>query len=114
MILCIDDEPIGLLVRKMLLEREGYEVLTATSGREGLGLFSTHPVRAVVLDYQMPEMDGGQVAAELKRLNPRVKILLLSAYVDLPDDALRFVDLRAVKATAPGALLAQLRQLLSS
>ena len=36
MILCIDDEPVGLQVRKMVLQRHGYEVLTAPSGLEGL------------------------------------------------------------------------------
>jgi CheY-like chemotaxis protein len=65
MILCIDDEPVGLRVRKMLLESQGYKVLTATSGREGLQLFATHPVDAVVLDYTMPEMNGDQVAIAL-------------------------------------------------
>lgn len=64
MILCIDDEPKGLQVRQVLLEMDGYRVLTATSGREGLELFATNPVRTVVLDYRMPEMDGGQVAAK--------------------------------------------------
>ena len=39
MVLCIDDEPTGLLVRKMLLQNEGYQVLTALSGQEGLELF---------------------------------------------------------------------------
>jgi CheY-like chemotaxis protein len=36
MILCVDDEPNGLRIREMLLRSQGYEVLTATSGREGL------------------------------------------------------------------------------
>ena len=57
-ILCIDDEPKGLTVRKMLLESRRYEVLTATSGREGLAIFAGHRVPAVVLDYAMPEMNG--------------------------------------------------------
>jgi CheY-like chemotaxis protein len=113
MILCIDDEATGLLVRKMLLQREGYEVLSALSGAEGLELFRTNPVEAVVLDYAMPGMDGGQVAEELKRLKPMIKILLLSAYVDLPETALKWVDKRVVKGMSPTAFLAELKQLLS-
>jgi len=113
MILCIDDEVIGLKVRKILLQREGYEVLTASSGREGIELFTANPVKAVVLDYAMPEMDGAQVAEELKRLNPAAKILLLSAYVDLPDAATKWVDARAVKGISPTSFLTELRQLLS-
>jgi CheY-like chemotaxis protein len=113
MLLCIDDEPIGLQVRKLLLQRQGYEVLTALSGAEGLQLFNANPVSAVVLDYSMPGMNGDQVAAEMKRLNPSVKILLLSAYVDLPDEALKCVDRRAVKGVSPASFLAELEQLLA-
>jgi CheY-like chemotaxis protein len=114
MILCIDDEPNGLMIRKIVLQSQGYEVLTALSGPEGLELFAANPIEVVVLDYAMPGMDGGQVAAELKRLNPKVKILLLTAYVDLPEEALRWVDKRCVKGMSPAALLADLKQLLSS
>jgi len=112
MILCIDDEARGLGIRQMMLQSQGYQVLTATSGREGLELFTANPVTAVVLDYAMPEMDGGQVAAELKRLRPQVKIVLLSAYVDIPQEALQWSDARVVKGTSATALLSALRQLL--
>ena len=112
-LLCVDDEPIGLRVRKMLLEREGYEVLTALSGPEGLKLFAANPIEAVVLDYSMPGMNGDQVAAEMKRLKPSVKILLLSAYVDLPEEALKCVDRRAVKGVSPTDFLVELKQLLT-
>jgi CheY-like chemotaxis protein len=112
-ILCIDDEPIGLRVRKLLLEREGYEVLTAQGGDEGLDIFRSHLIGAVVLDYSMPGMNGAEVAARMKSLKPEVKILLLSAYVDLPEDALRWVDGRAVKGISPTSFLNDLQQLLT-
>jgi CheY-like chemotaxis protein len=110
-ILCIDDEPKGLAVRKLLLESQGYEVLTATSGREGLALFAHHRFPAVVLDYAMPEMNGAQVAAAIKRLDPAVKILLFSAYVDLPKEELCWVDAYAVKGDDPRAFFAAVQQL---
>jgi CheY-like chemotaxis protein len=113
LILCIDDEELGLKVRKMMLQSQGYEVLTASSGPEGIELFATNPIEAVVLDYSMPGMNGDQVAAELKRLKPKVKILLLTAYVDLPEEALKWVDKRAVKGISPTSFLADLEQLLS-
>jgi len=112
-LLCIDDEPIGLRVRKMLLEREGYQVLTAQSGPEGLELFKAHVCEAVVLDYSMPEMNGGEVAREMKRIKPEVKILMLSAYLDLPEEALRWVDSRTVKGVSPTSFLDDLKQLLA-
>jgi CheY-like chemotaxis protein len=110
-ILCIDDEPKGLAVRKILLESQGYEVLTATSGREGLALFAHHRIPAVVLDYAMPEMNGAEVAAAIKRLDSAVKILLFSAYVDLPKEELRWVDAYAVKGVNPKAFFAAVQQL---
>jgi CheY-like chemotaxis protein len=112
-ILCIDDEPKGLEVRKMLLESQGYEVHTATSGREGLAIFAHHRVPAVVLDYGMPEMNGAEVAAALKRLDPAVKILLFSAYMNLPKDELRWVDAYAIKGDHPKTFFAAVKQLLS-
>src|SRR5256885_9840818 len=57
-ILCIDDHWNGLIGRKMLLEKHGYEVLEATGGDEGLKLFLSRSVDAVVIDYQMPGMNG--------------------------------------------------------
>lgn len=114
MILCIDDEPLGLKIRKRLLEKYGHTVLTATSGSDALQVFVDNPVKAVVLDYDMPGMDGAQVASELKRLKPEVKILLLSAYVELPEAALVCVDRRAVKGTSPTSFLEELQRMLAS
>ena len=68
----------------MLIERDGYEVLEATGGDEGLKLFLSHSVDAVVLDYQMPGMNGDVVAAKMKRVESHVPIMLLSAYEPLP------------------------------
>ena len=113
MILLVDDEPTGLRIRKKLLEAYGYKVLTSASGRDALSLFAENQVDAVVLDYSMPEMDGGQIAAEMKRLNPQVKILLLSAYVDLPEAAVQCVDRRAVKGASTVAFLNEVQQLVA-
>lgn len=112
-ILCIDDEPHGLVARKAILRTKGYEVLTALNGPEGLRLFEANPVDAVVLDYSMPGMDGGQVAAELKRMNPDIKILLLSSYVDIPKQALQYVDKQSLKGVSPTSFVADIEQLLS-
>src|ERR1700721_4881022 len=88
-ILCIDDHWNGLIGRKMLLENNGYEVLEATGGDEGLKLFLSHSVDAVVLDYQMPGMNGDVVAAKMKRINSHVPIMLLSAFGPLPKRKLK-------------------------
>ena len=71
-ILCIDDHWNGLIGRKTLLEKNGYEVLEATGGDEGLKLFRSHPVDAVVLDQDRNTAEVELVAREIKRLRPRM------------------------------------------
>ncbi|MGA8530064.1 MAG: response regulator [Acidobacteriaceae bacterium] len=92
-ILCIDDEALGLQIRKAVLERAGYHVLTAIDGAAGLALFRKESVDGVVLDYYMPEMDGGTVAETMRRERPGIPIMLLSAYINLPTEVVRLADI---------------------
>jgi len=96
-VLCIDDDATNLLVRKAVLQSVGYSVLTASTGMEGIALFQRHPVAAVIVDFQMPEMNGAEVAAEMKRMRPHVPIIMLSAYTDLTPDLLRSTDAYLIK-----------------
>jgi len=114
LVLCVDDEVVGLRVRKILLERAGYAVLTASDGYTGLDLFATEPVEAVVLDYSMPGMHGGEVAKKMRQTKPEVPILLLSAYVGLPDEISSLVDIYMTKGEGAPALLDKLGNLLSA
>ncbi len=111
-ILCIDDHWNGLIGRKMLLEQNGYEVLEASGGDEGLKLFLSRNVDAVVVDYQMPGMNGDVVAEKIKRINSHVPIMLLSAYGPLPKSKLRAVDSFLTKSQPPKILLSKLQGLL--
>jgi CheY-like chemotaxis protein len=113
MVLCIDDEPTVLATRKMVLQAAGFSVLTAPGGREGLAIFNSVPIDAVVLDYYMPELKGDQVASEMKRLKPDVPIVMLSAYVVLPEGALDSVDAFITKGEHPTILLRKLRALMN-
>lgn len=113
LILCVDDEVVGLRVRKILLERAGYRVLTAEDGRSGIDLFASEPVDAVVLDYAMPGMHGGEVAKRMRQAKPKVPILLLSAYVGLPEEVSSLVDIYMTKGEGAPALLQKLGTLLS-
>jgi CheY-like chemotaxis protein len=111
-ILCVDDHWPTLMGRKMLLEQNGYRVLESTDCAEGLNLFCSHTVHAVILDYQMPGASGDVVAAKMKSLKAEVPILLLSPYAPLPPKKLRAVDMLLVKSQAPKLLLSALRKLL--
>jgi CheY-like chemotaxis protein len=112
LVLCVDDEQIGLQVRKILLERAGYRVLTAPDGPSALEIFAAEPIEAVVLDYSMPGMDGGEVAIRMRQTKPEVPILLLSAYLDLPPDVTSLVALYMTKGEGAPALLTNLNSLL--
>jgi CheY-like chemotaxis protein len=112
LVLCVDDELVGLQVRKLLLERAGYRVLAAEDGPAGLEIFAAEQVEAVVLDYSMPGMHGGEVAARMRQLKPAVPILLLSAYVGLPPEVTSVVDLYMTKGQGAALLLTKLSSLL--
>ena len=98
-ILCIDDEADGLLPRKLLLESAGYRVIEARSGEEGIRLFQSEKIDAVILDYWMSGMKGTAVASELKRMDASVPIIVLSGMADLPGEAAGLVDQWLVKGS---------------
>lgn len=114
LILCIDDEALGLQIRKVVLERAGYRVLTALDGASGLNLFREHPVDAVILDYFMPGMNGGEVAAEIRRSRADIPILLLSAYINLPTEVVKSVDFTLLKGDRPETLMEKVQEMLDS
>ena len=113
-ILCIDDEELGLEIRKLVLERQGFTVLTARDGHTGISIFDTQRVDAVVLDYAMPGMDGGQVATILRQRQADIPILMLSAYVALPEEVMRVVSVSATKGDGAFTLVDRLRELLQA
>ncbi len=110
-LLCIDDDEDVLECEKSFLESFGYTVLTAASGGKGLKLASMYPVDVVIVDYCMPEMNGQEVARQLRRLNPQAPIIMLSATVDVPEEALKLVDLFIAKDHLASHLLPAIAQL---
>lgn len=84
MILVVDDDP---LVRRSLvrvLTRDGHKVADAESGRAALDLYGSlaGEIRLVLLDLDMPELDGEATFAELRRLDPAVRVLFLTGLCD--------------------------------
>jgi CheY-like chemotaxis protein len=113
-VLCIDDELVGLRIRTLLLERAGYEVLSAAEGSQGLDIFARESVQAVVLDFAMPGMNGAEVASRMREIKPNVPILLLSAYVGLPAEVTSLVDVYMTKGEGAPILLERLNSMLST
>lgn len=74
------------------LREQGYELVTATNGSEGLRLFMSRPVDAIVLEYHLGLLDGATVAGAIKQVRPGVPIVMLTDDLELPDGALKSVD----------------------
>jgi DNA-binding response OmpR family regulator len=95
------------------LEKKGYRVLTAQSGAEGIRLFQSEPVDAVLLDYWMTGMNGLMPAGQLKQLSPHTPIIIVSAWGTLLDEALGLSETWIMKGEDPGYLLAKLSEALT-
>lgn len=110
-LLCIDDNLDVLECEKAFLESFGYTVLTAASGSKGLELASINSVDVVIVDYFMPEMDGQEFATKMRRLKPKAPIIMLSAVVDVPKQALKLVNAFVPKDQLASHLLPAIAQL---
>jgi len=81
-VLVIDDEVSILSFVRHVLEREGFVVLTAEDGREGLQILATHAtdIVMVLLDLTMPRMDGAEALRELHSTAPQIPVLVMSGF----------------------------------
>jgi DNA-binding response OmpR family regulator len=84
-ILVVDDDEHILRLYREELQEEGYDVLTAKTGAEGLRLFETESPDLVTLDILIPDMDGITLLRKMKEMRPRVPIIMSTAY-DYRDD----------------------------
>lgn len=104
LVLCIDDAEVALRVRKLLLANAGYQVLTASSGEDGMEIFRNNPIELVIADHFLSDKNGAEIAAEMKEFKPEVPILIVSAAAEAPA-GLEFADGFLSKGEGPDALL---------
>ncbi|MFK7865640.1 MAG: response regulator [Pseudohongiellaceae bacterium] len=84
-ILIADDNAVNRMVLSRLLEKDDHSVVTVTNGREAVNYVETHAVDAVLMDIQMPELDGIAATTEIRRLNGRnanIPIIAITASTD--------------------------------
>ncbi|MFY9912144.1 MAG: response regulator [Candidatus Sulfotelmatobacter sp.] len=110
-VLCIDDDEGMLECEEIFLKSFGDTVLTASTASEGLELASLHSVDVVIVDYLMPEMNGQELAVEMRRLRPRSPIILLTGAVNVPQKTLNAVDAFITKDRLASELLPTITQL---
>jgi CheY-like chemotaxis protein len=91
-LLCIDDRPQLLELRKAALESQGYCVKIASSGCTAMKMLEDTSVAAVLLEYKLEGMDAEAVACHIKQRFPSIPIILLSAYACTPERVLWLVD----------------------
>lgn len=83
-VLIVDDQPFFITMQKNLLQRQGYRVLSASNGAEGLTLAKQHKPDLVILDVEMPGMDGFTVCQKLKQDESlkNITVVMLTATED--------------------------------
>jgi two-component system cell cycle sensor histidine kinase/response regulator CckA len=80
-VLFVDDEEMVLKVGSLMLRKLGYTVLTASEGQKAIEILKKNRVAFIILDMAMPGMNGYEIYHRLKKIQPKIKILLASGYV---------------------------------
>lgn len=83
-VLCVDDEAVGLQVRKLILEQQGYSVVTAANASQAMEFFKGAHFALVITDHLLGRTTATAMIAEMKRLNPAVPIIVLSGIAEVP------------------------------
>ena len=104
-LLFIDDRPQMLELRKATLESQGYCVKLASSGYGAIKTLEETSVVAVLLEYKQEGMDAEAIASHIKQRFPKLPIILLSAYSEMPERILWLVDDYIMKSELPERLL---------
>jgi DNA-binding NtrC family response regulator len=111
-VLCVDDDYVILHLLKITLEKNGFTVLTATNWCRALDAFTESPIDLVMLDYEMPDMKGHEVAIQIRSVNPGVPIILHSGSSDIPEIATKVTDAFIPKGVEPYVLVAAISNLI--
>ena len=118
-ILVIDDEKPTLSMFGLFLGAYGYEVFTAENGPEGIELFKKERPPIVLTDIEMPGMDGLTVLKEIKKIDPKTEVIVITGYGDmemakqaLDSDAVGFIN-KPIKKEALDQALNKARERLN-
>lgn len=112
-ILIVDDDQHIRRLYEEELKEEGYEVVVASTGKEGLELFEKENPDLVTLDILMPDIDGIKLLRQMKERRPRVPIIMSTAYDYRDDFAVWASEAYIVKSAELTELKETIRKLLS-
>jgi len=110
-ILCVDDEKVALYLRQAVLQKFGFEVVTASSAKEALQMLGAQRFDLVLSDLLMPEMSGTELARVIKEKYPNLPVVVVSGVNEIPPEV-RYADLFISKLEGPVVLCERLREIL--
>jgi CheY-like chemotaxis protein len=111
-LLCVDDAEPALALRALILETKGYAVTTSNSALQVAEAFENSKFDLAVLDYEMPVMNGVQLAARLKTACPELKIILYTGASYAVRHDVPFIDAMVDKSDGVEKLLAAIEAFL--
>jgi len=112
----MDDDPGIRQLYEAMLGTYGYEVLVAEGGHQALNLFRSKAseIDAVISDYEMPGMNGAQLAAELKRYDPEIPVIVISGSLPILEQTPYFVDAAVPKGASVEKIVDHIEALLEA
>ena len=110
-ILCVDDEETPRTLRKLILQKQGYQVITAASGAEPLEVLDRVSINLVLSDQMMPGMTGTELTKSVKAMRPTMPVILISGVNEIPADA-RYADRFVSKIGGPDLLFKTVAEVL--
>ena len=110
LLLCIEDDPIYLHLRKAVLEREGYNVVGVTSADEALATLRETPVCCTIADHMLRGTTGVEVARQMKQIKPDVPIVIYSGTIPA---GMQAIDVYINKGEPTATFLSIIRDLVN-
>jgi CheY-like chemotaxis protein len=111
-LLLVDDDNEQRELCAMVLRMSGFRVLTAACPSEALALIAEHAIHVAVLDYEMPEMNGGRLAGEIRARYRDIRIILYSGALSIAKHEIAHVDVFVAKGNGVTSLLATIFDLI--
>jgi len=111
-ILCVDDEENALILRRLVLEKSGFEVLTANSAREAQEVLASRSVDLILSDQLMPGITGTELARTVKPMYPQIPFVLVSGVNEMPE-GIELTDMFISKLEGPVILIQKITELMT-
>ena len=111
-VLCVDDNALATHLLSLILQQQGYDVLTSADPVMAIKVLKEGAVDLALLDYEMPQMNGGELAAIVKCSGLATKVILFSGSARISQHDLAFVDRLVQKSEGVEALLEAIESLL--